>query len=247
MIDKLQKEIGDWYNHNFAGSLTTGEQLLVVTEELGELAHAYVKDKQGIRTGIDYHSKKIDAVGDIFISLVSYCNAEGISMEDAIRRTWEQVKQRDWKANPKTGEVPNAPGGAIKRHETIKEVVDAIFDSLIPQDKNTIASAKDIGSFHHTAGMNIRNSFELWHLKEKNPSLYADCCRIGIIHGDDISTIILEWVQAKVKCQAMYDLDSTLVRIWKHWVKSGVEEFIPTNIEGIDKYYLDLYTQNVVQ
>lgn len=69
--------------------------LLGVVEEVGELMSAGTKDAE------------VDAVGDIVLYLLDYCNKTGIDFEDAVRVTAEKVHTRDWVKNPVNGEVGN--------------------------------------------------------------------------------------------------------------------------------------------
>lgn len=71
------------------------EPLLGVQEELGELLGCALQDIEA----------RIDAVGDIVLYLMDYCNKSGIDFEDAVRVTAEKVHARDWVSNPVNGEV----------------------------------------------------------------------------------------------------------------------------------------------
>lgn len=101
-IEALQQEHLVWVQHNFPDALNDSSQgLLGLVEEVGELAHAQLKGIQGIRhTPEEIAEMKIDAVADIFIYLMSYCNSEGIDAASAINSTWDKVAKRDWVANP---------------------------------------------------------------------------------------------------------------------------------------------------
>lgn len=72
--------------------------LLGVIEEVGELAKAYIAANQG--AGV---SEVRDAVGDICIYLMDFCNRNGWSLADVIAETWAGVAQRDWVKNQKNG------------------------------------------------------------------------------------------------------------------------------------------------
>jgi len=100
-LKELQADHRRWLAHNFPKQ-QAHEPLLGLVEEVGELAHAHLKSAQGIRE-IDAEMDKVDAVGDIFIYLMSYCNSNGIDLEKAIAITWERVSARDWQADPKKG------------------------------------------------------------------------------------------------------------------------------------------------
>lgn len=99
----LQREQAPWVKRNF-GDRPSWHPLLGVGEEYGELSHAYLKAEQGIRgTPEEHRAAKVDAVADIVIFLCDYCTAEGIDLEDAVARTWEQVRKRDWTRDPQGG------------------------------------------------------------------------------------------------------------------------------------------------
>lgn len=99
-IQKLQEEHLRWVEHNFPDQ-RDHEPLLGIVEEVGELAHAHLKMQQGIR-GVDVE-KAEDALGDIFIYMMSYANANGYNLQHCILQAWDEVKERDWIANPLTG------------------------------------------------------------------------------------------------------------------------------------------------
>jgi len=100
----LQSQVKRWAAVNFGGVHGSGYRpLLGALEELGELAHAHLKEEQGIRSNEDHHADKIDAVGDIVIYLADYCEGQGISLADAVATTWKQVQQLDWRSDPISG------------------------------------------------------------------------------------------------------------------------------------------------
>lgn len=101
-LRRLQSQMKRWQGHNFPDR-PSYQPLLGAVEELGELAHAHIKSEQGIRTGEDHESAKMDAVADVVIFLADYCNAEGIDFQDALDCTWEMVSKRDWQAYPENG------------------------------------------------------------------------------------------------------------------------------------------------
>lgn len=100
----LQAEQKEWVNHNFPDETEHGP-LLGLAEEVGELAHAHLKHEQSIRGYDDaqYMAEAVDAIGDIVIYLASYCNRNGIDLEQAVRQTWEEVSVRDWIKYPHDG------------------------------------------------------------------------------------------------------------------------------------------------
>jgi NTP pyrophosphatase (non-canonical NTP hydrolase) len=96
----IEQEQRAWSEKNFGSKFGTGYRpLLGALEELGELAHAHLKQEQGIRIDQDHESAKKDAVGDCCIYLMDYCHGQGFTLEEAIEYAWREVKTRDWKAN----------------------------------------------------------------------------------------------------------------------------------------------------
>lgn len=105
-LEQLQHDQRPWVSHNFPGR-EPYYPLLGVQEEVGELSHAFLKMKQGIRgTEAEHHAAMIDAVGDIVIFLSDFCSANGIDFQEAVETTWAKVKQRDWRADPQEGGDP---------------------------------------------------------------------------------------------------------------------------------------------
>ena len=92
MIRKIQKQVEEWQDKNFP-NLTAEDNLIGVMEELGELSHANLKGRQ---LNQPLMIEEADAVGDILIFLMGYCNKRSFDMEKIIRRTWNEVKQRDY-------------------------------------------------------------------------------------------------------------------------------------------------------
>ena len=89
---EFQEEYTKWLNRNFPNS-TPGDQLLGVTEEIGELCHSVLKAKQGIRGTKEEHEEAAkDAVGDLLIFLTGFCVLRGWNMQEILDNTWESVK-----------------------------------------------------------------------------------------------------------------------------------------------------------
>ena len=101
-IRQLQGEQRRWAEHNFPQQEPV-DGLLGMVEEIGELSHAFLKGKQRIR-GMEDPAKVreavVDAIGDTFIYMMSFCNTNQIDLQDCILETWKRVQQRDWQANP---------------------------------------------------------------------------------------------------------------------------------------------------
>lgn len=107
MLKTIQDEQCEWALSNF-GTRDPVEHsdhaLFGIMEELGELAHAHLKSKQGIRgTPEELEIEAKDAVGDVLIFMLDYCTARGWDMQTILEETWQQVSQRDWIKFPKNG------------------------------------------------------------------------------------------------------------------------------------------------
>lgn len=101
-IKQLQAEHKEWEEKNFGKQPpTTG--FMGMVEEIGELAHAMLKSQQKIRMNENHSAKIIDAVGDIFVYMMGFCNASDLDLETVIMNVWSKVKLRNWKINPETG------------------------------------------------------------------------------------------------------------------------------------------------
>lgn len=106
-LAKLQNAIDLWNESNFPRKqahqplLGVGEEMGELVSAYGRLCHAHLKMEQNIRAATQYD--KEDAIGDMVIYLIDYCNQNNIDFANAITKTWDQVKQRDWKKFPKNG------------------------------------------------------------------------------------------------------------------------------------------------
>jgi NTP pyrophosphatase (non-canonical NTP hydrolase) len=102
---QLQNEQQAWANHNFPDTGGDSWQpFLGVVEEVGELSHALLKRKQGIRGTEWEHQLEIwDSVGDIVIYLADFCKREKIDFQDCVEETWQRVQKRDWQKDKLNG------------------------------------------------------------------------------------------------------------------------------------------------
>lgn len=102
MINLRQKELADWQEKNFGSKTKSSEwQFMGMVEEMGELGHALLKKKQGIRNMT--HEDVADAFADTIIYGIQIMTAEGIDAEKAIKDTIDKVLQRDWIKYPSNG------------------------------------------------------------------------------------------------------------------------------------------------
>lgn len=96
-LERLQEEHVDWTLKNFP--LQKSYQCFMgIVEELGDLAHAHLKEEQNIRGTKEQNIEKAkDAVGDIVIFLAGYCSSRGFKFQEIVEAVWAKVKKRDYK------------------------------------------------------------------------------------------------------------------------------------------------------
>ena len=99
---ELQAQVGHWSLKNF-GEDPPVWKFVGMVEEVGELAHALLKKKQGIRITEDHEAKAKDAVGDLLVYTADFCARMGYDMQAIIEKVWAKVSKRDWKADPSKG------------------------------------------------------------------------------------------------------------------------------------------------
>ncbi len=93
MIDLKQKELADWQKENF-GESTVSDMLHGMAEEVGEMAHWYLKGKQAIR-GIsprEAKEKMADGFGDVVVFGVQAMSSLGLDAEAILKEVIEGLK-----------------------------------------------------------------------------------------------------------------------------------------------------------
>lgn len=102
-LREIQVATGHWRDHNFPGH-TTQDAFMGMVEELGEISHAILKRKQGIRGTDEEHSAAIrDGCADLIIFMCGLAQNEHFDLLDAINVAWDEVKDRDWVKYPEKG------------------------------------------------------------------------------------------------------------------------------------------------
>lgn len=134
----LQDQQRPWVKHNF-GDRPAYYPLLGAVEELGELAHAHLKQEQGIRTTEDHEANAKDAVADTIIFLADYCSSRGWDLQEIVEVTWADVRKRDWKADAALAK--GREEGGDDNAERRKWIDEASIEDLLA--KNRFAKAGD--------------------------------------------------------------------------------------------------------
>jgi len=108
-IGQLQEEHNEWSLYNFGKASEDNAGLdrgfYGIVEEVGEMSHALLKERQNIRTNENHREDVEDALGDIFIYMLAYCNDNNLDLEQIVHETWDRVSKRDWKKNTVDGTV----------------------------------------------------------------------------------------------------------------------------------------------
>jgi len=102
-LEELQRAIREWNERNFPNTIEGSRTncFTGIVEEVGELAHVDLKERQGIR-GYDDKAKamveRIDAIGDILIYLIAYADYRNLDVSHVLCTTAKKVLARDWLA-----------------------------------------------------------------------------------------------------------------------------------------------------
>ena len=93
-ISGLQKEV--FSNKQKRGFNTTdvGKEIILMTEELGELAKAYKKSNKKAATEIDNRDEIIDAVGDLTVYCLGLCEMLNIDSGEMLKKIIESNRTR---------------------------------------------------------------------------------------------------------------------------------------------------------
>jgi NTP pyrophosphatase (non-canonical NTP hydrolase) len=91
---KLQKEI--YQNKIDRGFNVTdvGREIVLMVEELGELARAYKNSDKKPAREISNKDKMVDAVGDLMIYCLGLCEMLGVNSEEVLEKTVENNVKR---------------------------------------------------------------------------------------------------------------------------------------------------------
>lgn len=110
-LNYYQALMAKWHEHNFPEE-GASIKLNLLTEELGELAAAFVKGEAGIKGTPEYwRQKEKDAVGDLLLTLLTYCHIRDLDVQKCLELAWAEISARDYQKYPVTGKAPKKPRG----------------------------------------------------------------------------------------------------------------------------------------
>lgn len=111
---------------------------------------------------------------------------------------------------------------------TLEGAVELILNNMSDEDKNLIAAGQDIG-WHMGFGMWMRNNWGLWN----GSPLQTWFLDRKIYHADDMSGIITDAVQCKIRNQE-FKLGEAIKYYHNYWEGAGYN--IDDEIERVKKY-----------
>lgn len=102
--------------------------------------------------------------------------------------------------------------------KTLEEAVDLIDKNLDDGERDYIRAEGVIG-LHHGPGTALRNA---WLWKAEHPLSQHFRTRFGLGHADDMSSLILDGLEAKVNGKP-YDPMPHVEEFKQHWRDAGVD------------------------
>lgn len=117
---EIYNEHGIWEAKNFPDSNAI-DNVLGMIEETGELAHAILKRKQGIRVNENHDTEIRDAIADIALFLFGFVRKRYLRIEDVTKEASHYIRRRNWDSDIYTksevsefiGKLSCAIGGLI--------------------------------------------------------------------------------------------------------------------------------------
>lgn len=97
-LNDIQKYIEEIINIRGFGDNPIEEEMLLLAEEVGELAKAIRKEKYPVdKNKIKNYDSVESEIADVFIVLTSICNSLNINLYDAIIEKEKENVERTWK------------------------------------------------------------------------------------------------------------------------------------------------------
>lgn len=91
---ELQKEIYQNKVNRGFNITDVGKEIILMAEELGELAKAYKNSDKKEAKEINNKNEMIDAVGDLMVYCLGLCEMFGVSGEEVLKKIIESNKNR---------------------------------------------------------------------------------------------------------------------------------------------------------
>jgi NTP pyrophosphatase (non-canonical NTP hydrolase) len=92
---KIQKEIYQNKVHRNFNVTDVSKEIVLMVEELGELAKAYKNSNKKPAKEIDKKDEIVDAIGDLMIYCLGLCEMLGVNSEEVLKQIIENNKSRN--------------------------------------------------------------------------------------------------------------------------------------------------------
>ena len=93
-LQEIQKEIFQNKINRKFNTTDVGKEIILMLEELGELAKAYKHSNKKQASEIDNKEEIIDAVGDLMVYCFGLCEMLGVKSEDVLKKIIENNRTR---------------------------------------------------------------------------------------------------------------------------------------------------------
>lgn len=163
-LEIIQQEHKLWCDKNFgetpssrflmgaveeAGELSEfTDHIQALTYFLGKLAHGQLKHEQKIRVNENHLENIKDAVSDIIIFLIGFCNTHNININEELIKTWTKVRARDWTQNKVNGDCKLPLNEQIETDKEIGHILEREMFATIDVDE-TLSSEQVIAKYYN--------------------------------------------------------------------------------------------------
>jgi len=93
-LSKLQKDIYQNKVDRKFNVTDVGKEIVLMVEELGELARAYKNSNKKPAGEIDQKEEMVDAIGDLMVYCLGLCEMLGVNSEKVLEKIAENNKKR---------------------------------------------------------------------------------------------------------------------------------------------------------
>jgi hypothetical protein len=109
--------------------------------------------------------------------------------------------------------------------KTLEEAVQFLYENGTDNDRADFA-AYGPASYHHSLGQRIRNEWGLWSGSDLKTHFET---RFGLGHADDMSGMILEALEHKIK-KIEFDADAKAKYYHEFWRSQGIDPLTQKHI-----------------
>jgi NTP pyrophosphatase (non-canonical NTP hydrolase) len=100
ITDKFRDELLSWLRYNFPDENRV-TSTLGLAEEAGEVCRAVLKQDQKLRGTYEEWDKEIKKeLADVYVKIEQLADLCGWDLHELILDRWDELKKRDWIANP---------------------------------------------------------------------------------------------------------------------------------------------------